>query len=379
MVTSFHAKKISMLSESNAMSDRSKKLLIIWALLIATAWVGDGFIRSILLTADEPRTILPRGDLANFERLTTELFDAASPAVVYISTETRAEGMSASAGRKSGAGSGFIWDGAGHIVTNFHVVEGSDRIGVRLNTGEAIPATVVGVAPDYDLAVLKLSKTPTRIQSISLGTSSDLKIGQSVFAIGNPFGLSRSLSTGVVSALNRHLPTASLREIHGVIQTDAAINPGNSGGPLLDSAGRLIGVNTAIISRSGGSAGVGFAVPVDIVNRVVPRLIKDGKYPRPGIGILLVDEETRARVALSGIIIAEIASGGPAEAAGLIGIDRRTGSLGDIIVRAEGQPVRTVTQFSTILETVGIGNEVKLTIIRNGRERTVSLIVMDIS
>jgi len=379
MVTSFHAKKISMLSESNAMSDRSKKLLIIWALLIATAWVGDGFIRSILLTADEPRTILPRGDLANFERLTTELFDAASPAVVYISTEKRAEGMSASAGRKSGAGSGFIWDGAGHIVTNFHVVEGSDRIGVRLNTGEAIPATVVGVAPDYDLAVLKLSKTPTRIQSISLGTSSDLKIGQSVFAIGNPFGLSRSLSTGVVSALNRHLPTASLREIHGVIQTDAAINPGNSGGPLLDSAGRLIGVNTAIISRSGGSAGVGFAVPVDIVNRVVPRLIKDGKYPRPGIGILLVDEETRARVALSGIIIAEIASGGPAEAAGLIGIDRRTGSLGDIIVRAEGQPVRTVTQFSTILETVGIGNEVKLTIIRNGRERTVSLIVMDIS
>jgi len=379
MVTSFHAKKISMLSESNAMSDRSKKLLIIWALLIATAWVGDGFIRSILLTADEPRTILPRGDLANFERLTTELFDAASPAVVYISTEKRAEGMSASAGRKSGAGSGFIWDGAGHIVTNFHVVEGSDRIGVRLNTGEAIPATVVGVAPDYDLAVLKLSKTPTRIQSISLGTSSDLKIGQSVFAIGNPFGLSRSLSTGVVSALNRHLPTASLREIHGVIQTDAAINPGNSGGPLLDSAGRLIGVNTAIISRSGGSAGVGFAVPVDIVNRVVPRLIKDGKYPRPGIGILLVDEETRARLGLSGIIIAEIASGGPAEAAGLIGIDRRTGSLGDIIVRAEGQPVRTVTQFSTILETVGIGNEVKLTIIRNGRERTVSLIVMDIS
>ena len=287
--------------------------------------------------------------------------------------------VSAPPGQSSGAGSGFIWDGAGHVVTNFHVVKGADRIGVRLDSGEAIPATVVGAAPDYDLAVLKLSKTPAGIRSISLGTSSDLKVGQSVFAIGNPFGLSRSLATGVVSALNRHLPTASRREIHGVIQTDAAINPGNSGGPLLDSAGRLIGVNTAIISRSGGSAGVGFAVPVDIVNQVVPRLIKDGKYPRPGVGILLVDEETRARLGLAGIVIAQILPQGSAEAAGLIGIDRRTGSLGDIIVGAEGQPVRTVTQLSTILDSVGIGNEIKLSVIRNGRERTVSLLVMDIS
>jgi len=356
-----------------------KKLLIIWALVIATVWVGDSFIRGILLTADEPRTVAPRGDLADFERVTTELFDAAAPAVVYIFTETGPAGTSGPAGQKSGAGSGFIWDGAGHVVTNYHVVQGADRIGIRLDTGEAIPATFVGAAPDYDLAVLKLSKTPAGIRSLPLGTSSDLKIGQSVFAIGNPFGLSRSLAAGVVSALNRHLPTASRREIHGVIQTDAAINPGNSGGPLLDSAGRLIGVNTAIISRSGGSAGVGFAVPVDIVNRVVPRLIKDGKYPRAGIGISIIDEETRARLDFPGVIIAKVAPRTSAEAAGLVGISPQTGRLGDIIVKAGGRPVQTVTELAAALEAAGIGNEIELTVIREGRERTIRLRVMDIS
>lgn len=374
-----HQERNSVPGGSYAMSGRMKRLLIIWALLIATAWVGDSFIRGILLATDEPRTVAPRGDLADFERVTTELFDAAAPAVVYIFTETGPAGASGPSGRKSGAGSGFIWDGAGHVVTNFHVVQGADRISIRLDTGEAIPATLVGAAPDYDLAVLKLSKTPAGIRSLPLGTSSDLRIGQSVFAIGNPFGLSRSLTTGVVSALNRHLPTASRREIHGVIQTDAAINPGNSGGPLLDSAGRLIGVNTAIISRSGVSAGIGFAVPVDIVNRVVPRLIKDGKYPRPGIGILIVDEETRARIGFAGVVIAEVAPAASAEAAGLIGIDPLTGRLGDIIVKAGGQPVQTITQFAAALEAAGIGNEIELTVIRDGRERIVRLRVMDIS
>ena len=281
------------------MSEQTKSLMIIWALLIATIWVGGPYVRDMLLTVDEPRAIAPRGNLAEFEQISTNLFDSAAPTVAYIFTETAPTSALGASLPKGGAGSGFVWDGAGHVVTNFHVVQGADRIAVRLDSGEAIRATLVGAAPDYDLAVLKLRTTPAGLRSIPVGRSADLKVGQAVFAIGNPFGLSRSLSTGVISALNRHLPTASGREIHGAVQTDAAINPGNSGGPLLDSAGRLIGVNTAILSGSGSSAGVGFAVPVDIVNQVVPRLIKDGKFPRPGIGIEIVNEETSARLGAS--------------------------------------------------------------------------------
>jgi 2-alkenal reductase len=361
------------------MSDRLKRLLIIWALLIATVWVGDRFVRGVLLTADEPRTVVPRGDLAAFERVSTELFAAAAPAVVYIFTQTAAGSPFGTGAPQSGAGSGFVWDGAGHVVTNFHVVQGADRIAVRLDSGEAIPAGLVGAAPDYDLAVLKLSTVPAGLRPIPVGSSGDLKVGQAVFAIGNPFGLSRSLTTGIVSALNRHLPTASGREIHGVIQTDAAINPGNSGGPLLDSAGRLIGVNTAIISESGGSAGVGFAIPVDVVNRVVPRLIKDGKFPRPGIGIAIVDEETSARLGVAGIVISGVLSGSTAEGVSLVGLDRQTGRLGDVITEVNGRPVQTIAQFAAALEEAGIGNEIELTVVRGGRERTVTLKVMDIS
>ncbi len=361
------------------MSERVKLLLIIWALLVATVWAGGPFVREMLLTADEPRIVVPRGKLAEFERGSTELFESVGPVVVYIFTETASTGVLGPSVPRSGAGSGFVWDGAGHVVTNFHVVQGADRIAVRLDSGEAVPATLVGAAPDYDLAVLKLSTAPAGLRPIPVGGSEDLKVGQAVFAIGNPFGLSRSLTTGIVSALNRHLPTASGREIHGVIQTDAAINPGNSGGPLLDSAGRLIGVNTAIISESGVSAGVGFAVPVDVVNRVVPRLIKDGKFPRPGIGIAIVDEETSARLGLPGIVIAEVFPSSAAAGAGLVGLDRRSGRLGDVITEVNGRPVQTIAEFAAALDEAGIGNEIDLTVLRNGRERTVRLRVTDIS
>jgi S1-C subfamily serine protease len=360
-------------------SDRMTRLLVIWALAIATLWVGTPFVRDLLLTADEPRIVTPRGELADFERVSTDLFDAAAPAVVYIFTQSGSRGPLNAQTRKGGAGSGFIWDGAGHVVTNFHVVQGADRIAVRLDSGEAIPAKIVGAAPDYDLAVLKLSRVPGGLKPIPVGTSADLKVGQAVFAIGNPFGLSRSLSTGIISALGRHLPTASGREIDGAIQTDAAINPGNSGGPLLDSAGRLIGINTAIVSESGSSAGVGFAVPVDVVNRVVPRLIKDGKFPRPGIGIALVSEEASARLGRPGIIIAQVLPGSSAEGAGLEGIDRRTGRLGDVITEVNGQRVRSITELAAALDKAGIGNEVELTVVRDRRERSVRLKVMDIS
>lgn len=346
------------------MTDRVKVLLAIWALLIATVWIGGPYVHEILLTADEPRVVEQRGNLAEFEQVSTELFEAAAPSVAYIFTQS---------------GSGFVWDGAGHVVTNFHVVQGANRIAVRLDSGEAVPATLVGAAPDYDLAVLKLSGVRTGLKPIPIGQSAGLKVGQAIFAIGNPFGFSRSLSTGVISALNRHLPTASGREIHSVIQTDAAINPGNSGGPLLDSAGRLIGVNTAIVSGSGSSSGVGFAVPVDIVNQVVPRLIKDGKFPRPGIGVAILDEETSARLQLPGIIISEVFPGSSADDAGLVGVDRQNRRLGDVITAVNERPVRTIAEFSAALQQAGIGREVELTVVRDNRERSVTLSVMDIS
>jgi 2-alkenal reductase len=361
------------------MTNRSSVLLVVWTLVIATAWIGDRLVRGILLTADQPRTVVPRGELADFELVSTELFDAAAPSVVYIFTVTGSGGPFSRRAQQGGAGSGFVWDGAGHVVTNFHVVEGADGIRIRVDSGEALPATLVGTAPDYDLAVLRLSTMPAGVGPIAVGTSEGLKVGQTVFAIGNPFGLSRTLTSGIVSALGRHLPTASGRVVHGVIQTDAAINPGNSGGPLLDSAGRLIGVTTAIISESGSSAGVGFAVPVDVVNRIVPQLIRDGKVPRAGIGVVIVAEETSVRLGVTGLVIAAVTPGSPAANAGLQGIDPRTGQTPDVITHVNKIKVDTIAQFAAALEAAGIGETVELTVLRGDRRRKVTLTVIDIS
>ncbi len=350
-------------------------ILIFWGLAIATLWVGNELVQRLWLTQSEPRVVTPRGALSDTERSTIELFEQAAPSVVYIFTRTDA---GPAAGR-GGAGSGFVWDAAGHIVTNNHVVEGATRVAVRLDSGEAIPARIVGLAPNTDLAVLQLGELRTDVRPIPIGSSTGLKVGQAVFAIGNPFGLSRTLTTGVVSALNRRLPTESGREIVGVIQTDAAINPGNSGGPLLDSAGRLIGVNSAILSESGSSAGIGFAIPVDTVNRVVPMLIKEGRVPTPGIGILAADEAMAARLGIDGIVIADVRRGGPAAAAGLVGIDRERGRLGDIITEVDGQPVRTVAELGLALEKIGIGKRAELTVLRNGSTHRVPVQVVDIS
>ena len=345
---------------------------VIWLLILATIYVGDRFVRDVLLTDDAPRAVTPRGDLARFEQSTVTLFEEASPSVVYIFTENRAS-------RGSGAGSGLVWDRAGHVVTNFHVVRGADSVRVRLDDGEAVQASVIGTAPDYDLAVVRLRETRGRIRPIPIGTSGDLKVGQSVFAIGNPFGLSRTLTTGVISALNRRLPTSNDREVRGVIQTDAAINPGNSGGPLLDSAGRLIGVNTAILSDTGASSGIGFAVPVDIVNRIVPRLIRDGAVPRPGIGIVVMREDSAARLGVAGLVVSRVLPGSEAEKAGLRAADLERQALGDVIVRVNGVPVRSVSEFAAELAEAGIGAQVELTVVNRGRQRSVWVTVMDIS
>ncbi|MBI1208412.1 MAG: trypsin-like serine protease [Azospirillum sp.] len=358
------------------MNPRLGRYIVIWVLLLATVWLGDSFIRGVLLTGSEPRAITPRGDLTELERSTVELFSRTAPSVVYIFTQG---GGSFGEPRSGGAGSGFVWDGAGHVVTNYHVVENADQVAVKLDSGEAIAASVVGVAPNLDLAVLKLASNRAPLQPIPIGSSADLKVGQAAFAIGNPFGLSRTLTTGVISALGRHLPAADGREIAGVIQTDAAINPGNSGGPLLDSAGRLIGINTAIISDTGGSAGIGFAVPVDLVNRAIPNLIAKGKVPVAGLGIAIAPEEVVARLGVSGVLIATVRRGSSAERAGLRGTDRARRQLGDLIVKVGDQPVASLSELAAELERVGIGNPAELTILRDGRAATVTVTVMDIS
>jgi 2-alkenal reductase len=327
----------------------------------------------------KPRDVEPRGELADFEKSTINIFNSVAPSVVYIFTEQAVSGFFGTREVRQGAGSGFLWDTHGHVVTNFHVVQGAQNIQIRLDSGEAISATYVGGSSDYDLAVVRLRQTLDHIQPIPLGTSNALQVGQAVFAIGNPFGLARTLTTGVISGLDRRLPTAEGREVAGVIQTDAAINPGNSGGPLVDSAGRLIGVNTAIISGSGSSAGIGFAVPVDVVNQVVPQLITKGKVPRPGIGIVVLEEEATASLGVVGVVIERVVPGSEADRAGLEGIDYRHQQLGDIIVAADDKDVKNVNDFLAILQGFELGQTITLDVRRGNQVRRVQVEVTDIS
>jgi len=353
-----------------------KKPLVLVAALVAAATALSPFAQRG--GAPEPRPVAPRGPLLAQEQALTGLFESAAPSVAYITTERIERTGFFTAEVAQGAGSGFVWDAQGHVVTNFHVLQGARGVTVQLDAGKPIAATVVGVAPDYDLAVVKLSQVPRDLKPIPLGTSKDLRVGQSVFAIGNPFGLSRTLTTGIVSALDRHLPTSEYREIAGAIQTDAAINPGNSGGPLLDSAGRLIGVNTAIRSPSGASSGVGFAIPADLVNRIVPQLIARGKASLPGIGIRAVDPYIVARAGLTGVVIADVVRGSPASEAGLVPVNRKTGEVGDVIVAVNGRPVEAMGTFAAELDRAGIDHTAELTVLRDKRERKVRVKVIDV-
>lgn len=328
----------------------------------------------------EPRQITPRGALLDTERALVTLFENAAPSVAYITTESEVRGFFGEVGVSQGTGSGFVWDNRGHVVTNHHVIAGARDVLVQLENGkEPIAATFVGSAPEYDLAVVKLNSIPAGIKPIPLGASKDLKVGQSVIAIGNPFGLNRTLTTGIISALDRYLPTQNFTEISGVIQTDAAINPGNSGGPLLDSAGRLIGVNTAIRSASGSSAGVGFSIPVDIVNRIVPQLIARGVASRPGIGIEPADPNLVARWGIKGVVVASVTRGTPAAEAGLKPLTRRgnRADLGDIITAVNGRTIDTFSTYFAELDRVGIGNIAELSVTNEGKTRKVKVKVID--
>ncbi len=324
------------------------------------------------------------GDLGADERGNIEVFKQVSPSVTYITNKRFQRDFFSFNVMEvpQGTGSGFLWDDKGHIVTNFHVIYEADEIEVRLQNGKSYDASIVGADPDHDLAVLQITATNLNIPPVMIGNSSDLRVGQKVLAIGNPFGLDSTLTTGIISALGRTIQSMSNRYIHDVIQTDAAINPGNSGGPLLDSFGRLIGVNTAIISPSGTYSGVGFAVPVDTVNRIVTKLINYGKVGRPGLGITLIPEHIMARLRIEGVGILEVLKGGSAEEAGLREVKRLPNGrveMGDIIIECDGSPVRKSSDLIRILDRHEVGDEVSVIIIRRKVEKTVRIIIQSVN
>ncbi len=350
-------------------------VLLIWQLL---PWIE----RTLIGPTAQPRPITPRGDLAEDEKATIEIFERAKGSVVYITTQQRImDPWTRNVFNvPRGTGSGFFWDDVGHVVTNFHVIAGASSARVRLNDGRDYAATLVGASPEHDLAVLRIRVPLDRPQPLPLGTSADLRVGQKVFAIGNPFGLDWTLTTGVVSALDRSI-SGDGRTIDHLIQTDAAINPGNSGGPLLDSAGRLIGINTAIFSPSGASAGIGFAVPVDTINRVVPELIATGRYTRPTLGIAVDEDLNRQitrRLGVKGVVVLQVEPDSPAAAAGLRGSrldDEGRFYPGDIIQSVEGVEVDSVSRLLARLDDFRHHERIRLRIWRDGKalELTVEL------
>jgi 2-alkenal reductase len=359
------------------MTERFVRLALISMLLLLGTMIGYDYVQLFLFSERDPRAVTPRAGLTDMEQNAIQVFEKIAPSVVFVTT-IEPSGFGELADPKHGMGSGFIWDGAGHIVTNHHVVQGATQIDVRFSTGDIHQATLVGTAPDYELAVLRVQARNRLYYPVPLGSSADLRVGQAVFAIGNPYGLSRSFTQGLVSAVERRLPTAEGREIEGIIQTDAALNPGNSGGPLLDSAGRLIGVNTAIVSGTGAFAGVGFAVPVDVVNHVVSTLIRDGSMPRPGIGISALNEYATAQLNEDGVVVVEVVPGSPAAEAGLQGMDMHGGHLGDVIMYAENKRVQRVAELAAVFQEVGVGRRVTLHVRRQGRSRFIEVQVIDI-
>lgn len=347
-------------------SNLPKVILFVAVIGVAAGWALS---RTTCQRSDaKPREVSPRGPLAAQELSTIKIFREASPSVVYIrSTATERDFLGVR--RVEGAGSGFIWDESGHVVTNFHVIRVAETAQIILADGSAWNATLVGVAPDRDLAVLHIDAPAELLKPIAVGASDDLQVGQQVLAIGSPFGLDQTLTTGVVSALDRSMESITGVTIYNVIQTDAAINPGNSGGPLLDSAGRLIGVNTAIRSEFDGNSGIGFAVPVDIVNHIVPQLIVHGQVVTPTLGINAIDEG-RLRRPIGGVMVARVRESTGAEDAGLRGLredeDGRT-LYGDIITAIDGKRIQNLRDLRGTLEDYDVGDVVTVTFTRDDK------------
>ncbi len=315
----------------------------------------------------------PDSRLNSAERATIRLFEEAAPSVCFINTSVmRTDYFTRNVTEiPRGNGSAFVWDKTGHIVTNYHVIQGADRAMVTLADRSAWPARLVGVAPEKDLAVLLIEAPAKALQPIPVGISENLRVGQSVYAIGNPFGLDQTLTTGIVSALGREIQSVAGIPIRDVIQTDAAINPGNSGGPLLDSSGRLIGVNTAIYSPSGASAGIGFSIPVDVVSWVVPELIKYGELKRPSLGVELARQQLVTRLGLEGALVIYVVEGSAAQKAGIKPTTRdRSGAIdmGDIIVQLGTERIKSNNDLLLALEKYKPGELVKVRVLRGKSE-----------
>jgi S1-C subfamily serine protease len=342
-------------------------------------------------TESLPRDVTVRPSLAADEVQRIQLYKSLAPSVVFISTIADRVDMFGNVDQiRAGTGTGFMWDDQGHIVTNYHVVLPGLKRGPRgievqarvtLSDQSTFDATLVGVAPSQDLAVVKIDAPKEKLNPIPLGSSNDLQVGQSVMAIGNPFGLDQTLTTGVISALGRRIMSPANIPIEDVVQTDAAINPGNSGGPLLDSAGLMIGVNTAIASRAEQSAGISFAVPVDTVNRIVPQLIQFGMVKRPVIGVQLANERVNAMITrmlgVQGVVIAGLDPSGPAAKADMVPIQinerRQILDSGDVITEVNGRKVTNIGELLGAVQRFDAGTDVTLTLWRNKQVRQVSI------
>jgi len=356
----------------------SNGLLAILLFLMAGYIALDKVWPALRAMNARPREITPRGDLSQVEKTTIDIFEAASPSVVFITNTKLARDRITRdvLSVPAGSGSGFIWDDLGHVVTNFHVVAGADELIVTLPDQTNWTGTTVGFSQRRDLAVVRISAPSGALRPLPLGESSNLRVGQSVFAIGNPFGLDQTLTTGIISALHREIPTEDGRELQDMIQTDAAINPGNSGGPLLDSAGRLVGVNTAIFSPTRTNLGIGFATPVDLVNEIVPQLIAHGREIRPYLGVYLNDEYPQ-RIGVDGVMVFDLQRGSPADKAGLQPARYVDGRLvpGDFILSIDGQPTPNAEALRKILSTCKFGDRIELEILRAGRKGKVTVVL----
>lgn len=356
-------------------------VLLVGAFFAGAAWknyekqpTAEMETRAVAASFNEPANVQsPNPALNPEETATIQLFERVSSSVCFITTSNVSQDYRSRNVMEvpRGSGSGFVWDKNGNIVTNFHVIQGADRATVTLSDRTAWDAEVVGVSPEKDLAVLRIKAPAAKLSPIQPGQSQNLKVGQSVYAIGNPFGLDQTLTTGIVSALGREIESVARVPIRDVIQTDAAINPGNSGGPLLDSSGKLIGVNTAIYSPSGASAGIGFSIPVDAVKWVIPELIKYGKVQRPTLGIEIAPDQIKERLGIEeGALVINVAEGSAAARAGIRPTLRsRAGeiTLGDVIVSINNDAIKNGNEISLILEKYKPGNTVNVKVVRDGK------------
>jgi S1-C subfamily serine protease len=354
-------------------------LLLLGAILGGLAWWLWPWGGTGLNPKAQPRPVTPRADLTAEEKTNIAIYQDASGSVVHVTNVAVQFGpLSLNAQRiDRGTGSGFVWDQDGHIVTNFHVVAGADAARVVLADHSSYEARQILAYPEKDIAVLFIKAPKDKLRPIQIGTSHDLKVGQFAYAIGNPFGLDQTMTNGIISALGREIESSGGRMLQGTIQTSAAINPGNSGGPLLDSAGRLIGMTTAIVSPSGGFAGIGFAIPVDEINEIVPQLIRNGKVVRPRLGVQLAADQLAQNLGVAqGALIIKVLPNSPAAKAGLQGTQPDESGrirLGDVIVAINGKAVNNGNDLFTVMDRLHIGDTVPVTIIRNGQRQDVKV------